>query len=136
MIPADPASKRKILCVDDDAAVLHYEKTLLERSGYAVLTASSAPQGLRLVTMCEFDIVLVDYAMLAMKGYEVAMEMKRMRPELMVILLSGGDVPIQGLAFVDGFIFKLDASRELLPMIAALGNRIRRPQRMRERTGE
>ena len=136
MIPVDPASKRVILCVDDDPAIRHYEKTLLERSGYAVLTASSAQQGLKLVTMCEFDIVLLDYAMLGMTGYEVAMEMKRMTPELMVILLSGGDVPIQGLAFVDGFIFKLDASRELLPMIAALGNRIRRPQRKQEGDGE
>lgn len=136
MIPVDPASKRVILCVDDDPAILHYEKTLLERSGYAVLTASSAQQGLRLVTMCGFDLVLLDYAMLGMNGYEVAMEMKRMRPELMVILLSGGDVPIQGLAFVDGFIFKLDASRELLPMIAALGNRTQRQHRKQEGAGE
>jgi DNA-binding response OmpR family regulator len=132
VIPGDSASKRVILCIDDDPAILHYEKTLLERSGYAVLTASSAQQGLRLVSMCAFDTVLLDYAMLGMNGYEVAMEMKRIKPELIVILLSGGDVPTQALAFVDAFILKLDASRELLPMIAALGNRTRRPQQKQE----
>ena len=132
MIPVDSASKGAILCIDDDPAILHYEKTLLERSGYAVLTASSAQQGLRLVSICEFDTVLLDYAMLGMNGYEVALEMKRIKPELIVILLSGGDVPTQALAFVDAFILKLDASRELLPMIAALGNRTRRPQQKQE----
>ncbi len=40
MISTSPPSKRTVLC-DDDEAILRYEKTLLERSGYAVLTAAS-----------------------------------------------------------------------------------------------
>jgi CheY-like chemotaxis protein len=132
VIPVNADPKRVILCIDDDPAILHYEKTLLERSGYSVLTASSAQQGLRLVTMCEFDAVLVDYEMLDMDGYEVAVEMKRIRPELTVILLSGGDVPAQALAYVDAFIHKLDASTELLPMIATLCSRISAPEQRGE----
>jgi CheY-like chemotaxis protein len=132
VIPAYPASKRVILCIDDDAAILYYEKALLERSGYSVLTATSAQQGLRLVTMCKCDAVLLDYQMPGMNGYEVAFEIKRVRPELMVILLSGSEVPIHALALVDAFIPKLEASRELLPMIAALCSRIRDPQQEQE----
>ena len=132
MIPFNKAPKRVILCIDDDPAILHYEKTLLERSGYSVLTASSAQQGLRLVTMCEFDAVLVDYEMLDMDGDEVAVEMKRIRPELTVILLSGGDVPAQALAYVDACIHKLDASTELLPTIATLCSRISAPEQKKE----
>jgi hypothetical protein len=37
-------------------------------------------------------------------------------------------VPIYALAVVDGFVPKLDASRELLPMIAALCGGVRYPQ--------
>jgi hypothetical protein len=38
----------------------------------------------------------------------------------MVILLSGSDVPTNALAFVDAFIPKLEANRQLLPMIVGL----------------
>jgi CheY-like chemotaxis protein len=123
VISISPTPKRTILCIDDDDAILRYEKALLERSGYAVLTAASAQQGLRLVTMCKCDAVLLDYEMPEMNGHEVAFEIKRVRPDLMVILLSGTEVPMQALALVDAFVPKLEASRELLPMIAELCSR-------------
>jgi CheY-like chemotaxis protein len=120
MTSTHPLLKRTILCIDDDAAILGYEKALLERSGYAVLTAGSAQQGLRLVTMCECDAVLLDYEMPIMNGHQVALEIKRIRPELTIILLSGTEVPTHALALVDAFVPKLEASRQLLPMIAQL----------------
>ena len=115
-----PAAKRTILCIDDDEAILHYEKALLEKSGYAVITAASGLQALRLVAMCKCDIVLLDFEMPGMNGHEVAHKIKLVRPELMVILLSGSDVPAGALAFVDAFIPKLEANRQLLTMIAEL----------------
>ena len=120
MIPTDPTTKRTILCIDDDEAILSYEKALLERSGYAVLTASSPQKGLRLATTCKCDAVLLDYEMPGMNGDEVALAIKRLRPELLVILLSGSDVPTHALASVDAFVPKLEASRQLLPVIAEL----------------
>jgi CheY-like chemotaxis protein len=123
LISPYPFSKRTILCIDDDEAILRYEKALLERSGYAVLAAASAQQGLRLVTMCKCDAVLLDYEIPGMNGVEFAAEIKRVRPELSVILLSGSEVPTQALALVDAFVPKLEASRELLPMIAELCSR-------------
>ena len=128
MISTYPASKRTILCIDDDEAILRYEKVLLERSGYAVLTAASAQQGLRLVTMCECDAVLLDYEMPGMNGNEVAFEIKRIRPELVVIMLSGCDVPTHALDLVDAYVPKLEASVQLLPMIAELCSRTHNPQ--------
>ena len=80
----------------------------------------SAQQGLRLATMCKCDAVLLDYEMPGMNGHEVASEIKRIRPELIIILLSGSDIPTQALALVDAFVPKLEASRQLLPMIAEL----------------
>jgi two-component system response regulator CpxR len=118
-----PRSKKTILCIDDDEVILRYVKRLLQRSGYAVITAASAQQGLRLVTMCDCDAVLVDYEMPTMNGDEVAFEIKRMRPELTVIMLSGSEVPTHAMGLVDAFVPKLEASRELLPMIAELCSR-------------
>jgi hypothetical protein len=46
--------------------------------------------------------------------------MKRVRPELAVILLSGSKVPTYLVTMVSAFILKLEASRTLLPTIGAL----------------
>jgi CheY-like chemotaxis protein len=120
LICSYPALKKTILCIDDDEAMLRYEKALLERSGYAVLTAASGLQALRLVTMCRCDAVLLDFEMPGMNGHEVACEIKLVRPDLMVILLSGSDVPSHALTSVDAFVPKLEANRQLLPMLAGL----------------
>jgi CheY-like chemotaxis protein len=123
LIPTHPVSQKVILCIDDSEAILSYEKVLLERSGYSVITAASAQRGLKLVTMYEFDAVLPDYEMPDMNGCDVAFEIKRIRPKLAVILLSGSEVPTYAKVLVDAFILKLEASRELLPRIAELCSR-------------
>jgi CheY-like chemotaxis protein len=59
-----------------------------KRSGYSVVTAASAQQGLGLVATHKFDAVLLDHEMPDMNGCDVAFQIKRVRPELVVILLS------------------------------------------------
>jgi len=117
-----------ILCIDDNEAILQYEKALLEMSGYAVLTATSGRAAIPLVTMREIDGVLLDYDMPEMNGFEVALEIRRMKPDLAIILMSGSDVPTDALSLVDAFLLKLETSRALLPMIDDLCNRTRHPQ--------
>lgn len=129
MIPVHPISPKLILSIDDDPVILSYEKALLERSGYAVMTASSAQQGLGLVTVNEFDAVLIDYKMPDMNGCDAGSEIKRLRPEQVVILLSGDEVPSYTQAVADAFLHKLEVARELLPTIAKLCNRDHKPQR-------
>jgi CheY-like chemotaxis protein len=128
MISAYPPPKKVILCIDDDDSILRYEKALLERSGYSVLAAASARQALSLVTMCRCDAVILDYEMFGMNGQDLASEIRLIRPELVVIMLSGSEVPTQALALVDAFVPKLEASRQLLPMIAELCSRSRDAQ--------
>jgi DNA-binding response OmpR family regulator len=123
MIPTDPPSKKTILCIDDDPAILCYEMALLGRSGYEVLTASSAQQGLNLAITCMCDAVLLEYEMRGMSGQQIACEIKVAKPELAVILLSRREVPTQALAWADALVPKLEASRQLLPMIAELCGR-------------
>jgi DNA-binding response OmpR family regulator len=123
MTPNDPSPKKTILCIDDDVSILRYEKALLERSGYDVITAPSGQQGLKLAITYQCDAVLLDYEMYGMNGHEVASEIKLAKAELAFILLSGRQVPTQALALVDAFVPKLEASRQLLPIIAELCSR-------------
>lgn len=131
MALAGVISKKIVLCIDNDRAVLGYEKALLERAGYAPVLATSAQQGLRLISMLKCDVVILEYDLPRMNGHEVAFRIKRLIPQQQIVLISGSDVPIHVLALVDAFVFKLDVSRELLPMIAALCSRTHahRPKR-------
>ena len=113
-------SPRVILCVDDEEAVLEYEKYLLEQFGYKVFAARSGREALQLPAVREFDLVVLDYHMPGMNGHEVASVMKRLRPDLKVILLSGSDVPSHALASVDAFVEKPVDGQQLLSIVAEL----------------
>jgi len=67
---------------------LRYQKTLFERRGYKVLTAASARQGLRIVAACTVAAVVVDYHMPEMNGHEVAIEIKRLKPQIPIVFLE------------------------------------------------
>jgi CheY-like chemotaxis protein len=113
-----------LLCIDDSQAILEYERSLFERSGYIVVTAASARQGLRLATIAKFDAVLLDYNMPEMNGHEVATEIRRIRPETLVVMVSGSEIPEETNRLVDAFVPKNDAVTQLLPTVTRLCNRI------------
>ncbi len=110
-----------LLCIDDNEDVLECEKSFLESFGYTVLTAASGGEGLELAAMHSVDVVILDYFMPEMNGQEVAIEMRRLRPQAPIILLTGAvDVPEQALQQVDAFISKDRLASQLLPAIAQL----------------
>lgn len=108
-----------LLCIDDDEDVLECEKSFLESFGYTVLTAASGGKGLELASRHSVDIVIVDYLMPEMNGHEVAIEIKRLKPQAPIIMLSAAvDIPEQALKLVDAFIAKDSLASQLLPTIA------------------
>ena len=110
-----------LLCIDDDENVLECVKSFLESFGYSVLTAASGGKGLELASMHSVDIVIVDYLMPEMNGQDVAIEMRRLKPEAPIIMLSAAvDVPEQALKLVDAFVAKDSLASQLLPVIAQL----------------
>ena len=112
---------RVILCIDDNEDVLECEKAFLESFGFIVLTAPSGDKGLELASVQEIDVVIVDYLMPGMNGHEVAIKMRRVKPQAPIIMLSGEiDVPEQALEWVDVFIPKDRLTSHLLPAIAQL----------------
>jgi two-component system cell cycle sensor histidine kinase/response regulator CckA len=110
-----------VLCIDDNEDVLECEKSFLESFGYTVLTAASGDKGLELASTHSVDVVILDYFMPEMNGQEVAIEMRRLRPQAPIIMLSGAvDVPPQALKHVDAFVAKDRLASQLLPAIAQL----------------
>ena len=113
--------QRAILCIDDDDGMLCYQKALFERRGYKVLTAATARQGLRIAAVCEVTAVVVDYHMPEMNGLEFAIEVKRLKPQMPIVMFSSGDaIPESALNVVDAFVSKNEAPRCLLPVITRI----------------
>lgn len=77
-----------ILCVDDEEPGLVVRKMLLEQAGYRVLTARSGLEGIRLFQAESVDAVILDYWMSGMNGVATARELKRLKPDLPIIILS------------------------------------------------
>ena len=121
-LSAYPEPPREIvLCIDDNQDVLECEKAFLESFGYTVLTAPSGGKALELASIHTVDVVIVDYFMPEMSGAEVAIELRRLRPQAPIIMLSGEvDIPEQVLKWVDAFIAKDRLASQLLPTIAQL----------------
>ncbi|MGB8011142.1 MAG: response regulator [Terriglobales bacterium] len=115
--------KRTILCIDDDSGVLRYERALLERSGYNVLTALSAEHGLILAMMSRVDAVVLDYHMRVMNGHEVAAAIKSHRPEILIVMFSASEIPEETRKLTDAVVRKTDAIGQLLPTVAELCKR-------------
>ena len=84
------------------------------------MTASSGDEGLKLASKNCVDVVIVDYCMPQMNGQEVAIEMRRLRPQATIIMLSGSvAVPQEAVNTVDAFVRKDRLATELLQAIEA-----------------
>ena len=80
-----------ILLVDDDPEVRDVGTQMLERLGFQILTAAHGPEGLKVFQECgdKIDCVILDLTMPEMGGEEVLRELRRLRPDVRVILSSG-----------------------------------------------
>ncbi len=80
-----------ILVVEDDPAVRATTSGMLEDLGYAVVTAESGPNALKLIAgQTPLDLVFSDVVMPdGMSGIELASQIGSLRPELPILLTSG-----------------------------------------------
>jgi len=110
-----------LLHVDDDQKRLMTMKARLEGLGYQVLTAEDGAKAVELFAEHEVRLAIVDYYMPGMSGDIVALEMKKQKPYIPIIIFSGAlTLPERVTAFVDGFISTSDDPELLLNTISQL----------------
>ena len=121
----------KILCVDDDAEGMASRKEVLESEGHQVWQAPSAREALRVMQTEEIDLAIVDYYLADANGLALAVDMKRLKPALAIIMLSGfGQLPGEGVGIANSWILKGSGPQQLLhavKTIMAEKNRRRAP---------
>lgn len=77
-----------ILCIDDEEPGLQVRRMLLESAGYNVLCARSGVEGIKAFQAHPVDAVVLDYWMSGMNGIAVARELKRLSPNVPIMILS------------------------------------------------
>jgi adenylate cyclase len=86
---SDPATKRIVLVVDDDALVSRALNRLLESGGYTVHLASGAEQGLALLAEHPIQLVISDKDMPRMNGLQFLQRVRELYPRVCRVLLTG-----------------------------------------------
>lgn len=80
--------KQKILVVDDETSMREFLDVLLSREGYAVETARNGKQALKFLGKTVYDLVLTDIRLGDITGLDVLKEVKKRRPDTVVIMIS------------------------------------------------
>ncbi|MDT8066607.1 MAG: sigma-54 dependent transcriptional regulator [Terriglobia bacterium] len=81
--------KPRLLVIDDDEAVLQSCQTILEDADYEVHLAQRPEAGLAELRRFPFDLVLVDFKLPGMNGFEVLQQGSMIDPEVVFVMFTG-----------------------------------------------
>lgn len=112
-----------VLCIDDAEIALRVRKLLLTSAGYSVITAASGEAGFELFKENPVDLVIADHFLTDKTGAEIAREMKEVKPQVPILIVSAAAEEPDGLEFADGFLSKGEGPDGLLAAISDLLHR-------------
>jgi signal transduction histidine kinase/ActR/RegA family two-component response regulator len=86
-----PGGTERILLVDDEAAIARMEESVLQRLGYRITIRTESVAALEAfkANPDDFDLIIADMAMPNLTGIQLAGEMKKIRPDIPVIIFTG-----------------------------------------------
>ena len=98
-------SEIMVLCVENHPEYMGALKYMLERAGYEVTPATTGDQALCLLTTIHVDGVLLEYNLPDATGSAVRAEMKRIKPDVPVLMFAGvGSQTPFLLRFLDAYL--------------------------------
>src|SRR5258705_11029602 len=83
-----PISAR-VLIVEDDYATQQALSALLKQMGHEALVADRGDEALRILGSQTFDVIISDVMMPGMSGIEFASRVRKLRPGVPVVLVTG-----------------------------------------------
>ncbi|MGB3222449.1 MAG: ATP-binding protein [Desulforhopalus sp.] len=81
----------RILLVDDEEQVVQVTGEILQSLGYNIVGRTSSEEALKLFSSAphDFDMVITDLTMPGLTGLELSERLKKMRPDIPIILFTG-----------------------------------------------
>jgi DNA-binding response OmpR family regulator len=90
----------------------------LKERGYELVTATNGSDGLRLVRSQPVDAIVLDYHLGLLDGGAIADEIKQVRPEVPIVMLTDHmELPYGALKSVDALVTKSDGAHFLLATV-------------------
>jgi len=84
----------RILIVDDEQPVRFALSEVLKKNGFTTSEASGGSEAVAMTREQEADLILLDVAMPGMNGIETLQELRKIRPNLPIIIVTGyADIP-------------------------------------------
>lgn len=84
----------RILVIDDEPDMLMLLRMIIEdNTSYEVETTNNPAEGLKMLTEEAYDLVISDLKMPGMDGLEVFDELRKMRPDIPVIIITAYGSP-------------------------------------------
>lgn len=121
---------KTILVVDDDPDFVEATRLVLEKAGYAVISAADGDEGLKIAREQAPDLVILDVIMkTVLDGLHMSQQMaedpvQRQTPILMVTSIANSDYaalfPTDDYIHIDDFVSKPIAPDDLLRRVGAL----------------
>lgn len=119
--------QKKILCIEDDAAILLPLRYALEREDWTVVWASSGWHAIELVQQQNFDFIILDVGLPDLNGFEVCKKIRSISHTPLLFLTARDDEidRIIGLEIgADDYCSKPFSSREIVSRIKAIWRRM------------
>lgn len=103
------------MCVEDEELQLQLRKVLFESAGFSTALARDGSEALEMLEKNEVDAVVLDYRLAGSDGLAVAQAIKKRRPTLPIVVLSGSTSgPEESSSFVDCWFQKAQIEPEEL----------------------
>ena len=120
---------RKILVLEDEAAIREFVVLNLKRNGYSVVEAKTGEEAVKQAKYhTDIDIALLDVMLPGISGYEVAKILRASAPQMGIIMLTAKtqetDKVTGFMAGADDYVTKPFSPSELLARVDALYRRL------------
>lgn len=126
-----------ILVVDDDEVIRALFTETLGELGHRVIAVGTGYEGLELVRQRDFDMVFLDLKMPGMDGAELFRQIKTIKPNLPVVIITGyPDSDMMARALANGPFGVMNKPFSESDILAAVNSFIQAGKATRKRTSE
>jgi DNA-binding response OmpR family regulator len=130
----------RVLIVEDERKLAQVLRSTLQSESYEAVLATTGDEGLRLVSIDHFDLVLLDVMLPGRSGLDILQAVRQRRIDTPVLIVTARDAVhdrVLGLDLgADDYLVKPFALPELLARIRALLRRGRASETRRLRAGD